>query len=132
MRLGLLLICIFAVFSKGVSSDMVDLKPVDFSHGRLVISDNKRYLVHEDGTPFFYFADTAWQLFHRLTREEINHYFQNREKKGFTVIQAVILAELDGLETPNRYGITPLHNNNPLTPNETWFEWVDEVVAMAR
>jgi len=82
MRLGLLLICIFAVFSKGVSSDMVDLKPVDFSHGRLVISDNKRYLVHEDGTPFFYFADTAWQLFHRLTREEINHYFQNRVKKG--------------------------------------------------
>jgi hypothetical protein len=132
MRLRLLSICLFAVFTKGVSSDIVHPKAVDFSHGRLVISDNKRYLVHKDGTPFFYFADTAWQLFHRLTREEINHYFQNRVKKGFTVIQAVILAELDGLETPNRYGITPLRNNNPQTPNEAWFEWIDEVISMAR
>jgi hypothetical protein len=121
----------FTAFTKGASSEVVHPKPVDFSHGRLVISENKRYLVHEDGTPFFYFADTAWQLFHRLTREEIKRYFQNRAKKGFTVIQAVILAELDGLDTPNRYGITPLLNNNPQTPNEAWFVWIDEVVSMA-
>jgi len=131
MRLGLLLICIFSVFAKGVSSEFVHPKPVDFSHGRLVVSENRRYLVHENGTPFFYFADTAWQLFHRLTREEIKCYFHNRANKGFTVIQAVILAELDGLDTPNRYGITPLLNNNPQTPNEAWFLWIDEVVAMA-
>lgn len=131
MRLGLMLLCMFTAFTKGASSEVVHPKPVDFSHGRLVISENKRYLVHEDGTPFFYFADTAWQLFHRLTREEIKRYFQNRAKKGFTVIQAVILAELDGLDTPNRYGITPLLNNNPQTPNEAWFVWIDEVVSMA-
>ena len=27
---------------------------VDFSHGRLKISDNKRFIIHDDGTPFFY------------------------------------------------------------------------------
>lgn len=27
-------------------------------------------MVGVDGRPFFYLADTAWELFHRLTREE--------------------------------------------------------------
>src|SRR5690606_7662212 len=95
------------------------------------IAENKRFIVHQDGTPFFFFADTAWQLFHRLTREEIESYFQNRANKGYTVIQSVILAELDGLQTPNRYGVTPLLDENPETPNELWFDWIDEVVRMA-
>jgi hypothetical protein len=30
---------------------------------QLRVSDNKRYLVKEDGTPFFWLGDTAWELF---------------------------------------------------------------------
>lgn len=59
----------------------------------------RRYLVNERGAPFFYLGDTAWELFHRLTREEAEQYLQDRASKGFTVIQAVALAELDGLRT---------------------------------
>ena len=33
---------------------------------RLKVSDNHRFLVTEDGRPFFYLGDTAWELFHRL------------------------------------------------------------------
>jgi hypothetical protein len=29
----------------------------DFSHGDLRVSDNKRFLVHSDGTPFFYLSE---------------------------------------------------------------------------
>ena len=36
---------------------------------RLVVSDNGRYLTYEDGRPFFYLGDTAWELFHRLDQE---------------------------------------------------------------
>lgn len=132
MKVGLLLIGLFFVFSRGLSSEVTQCTSIGASQGRLVISDDKRFIIHEDGTPFFYFADTAWQLFHRLTKEEAAHYFQNRAEKGFTVIQAVILPELDGLVTPNRYGILPLIDNDPGAPNEAWFEWIDEVIAMAR
>ncbi|MFO7620852.1 MAG: DUF4038 domain-containing protein, partial [Bacteroidales bacterium] len=38
---------------------------VDLSRGKLAISENKRFLVFEDGTPFFYLGDTGWELFHR-------------------------------------------------------------------
>ena len=97
----------------------------------LVISDNKRYLVQADKKPFFYLGDTAWELFHRLKREEAAEYLENRANKGFTVIQAVILAELDGLNTPNPYGEKPLINNDVTKPNEGYFKYVDEVIDKA-
>lgn len=68
---------------------------------RLKISDNGRYLVTENGQPFFWMADTAWELFHRCKLlEEISCYLDNRRAKSFNVIQAVALPELDGLNVP--------------------------------
>jgi hypothetical protein len=98
---------------------------------RIKVSDNQRFLVHEDGTPFFYLGDTAWELFHRLNREEADIYLSDRAAKGFTVIQAVVLAELDGLNTPNAYGNTPLEDNDPTRPNEAYFDHVDWIVDRA-
>lgn len=98
---------------------------------RLKISENKRFLVREDGAPFFWLGDTAWELFHRLSREEAARYLENRADKGFTVIQAVVLAELDGQHDPNAYGQTPLINDDPARPNEEYFKHVDWIVNKA-
>jgi hypothetical protein len=98
---------------------------------RLTLSDNRRFLVKDDGSPFFYLADTAWELFHRLNREEADRYLKDRADKHFTVIQAVVLAELEGLTDPNPYGHTPLLNNDPTQPNEAYFQHVDYIVNKA-
>ena len=74
----------------------------------LRVSDNHRFLVHSDGSPFFYLADTAWELFHRATREEAELYLKTRARQGFTVIQAVALSELQGTTIANAYGHFPL------------------------
>lgn len=74
---------------------------------------------------------TAWELFHRLSRGEAVTYLTNRAAEGFTVIQAVALAEYDGLNTPNVYGDKPLINNDPARPNEAYFKHVDFVVVEA-
>lgn len=103
----------------------------DFSRGRLVVSDDGRWLRHADGTPFFYLGDTAWELFHRLGREEAELYLKDRASKGFTVIQAVALAELDGQHTPNPYGAMPLESGDPAKPNEAYFRHVDFIVDRA-
>ncbi|MBM3786026.1 MAG: DUF4038 domain-containing protein [Acidobacteria bacterium] len=97
----------------------------------LRVSDNRRFLVKADGTPFFYLGDTAWELFHRLNREEATHYLEHRARHGYTVIQAVALAELDGLNDPNPYGHRPLKNNDPLQPDPAYWEHVDFVVKKA-
>ena len=95
------------------------------------VSENGRFLVTEEGAPFFWVGDTAWELFHRLTREEAQFYFATRQRQRFTVIQAVALAEFDGLNTPNVYGEHPLHDNDPTRPNEAYFAYVDELIALA-
>lgn len=103
-------------------------KPGDL---RLKVSSNRRFLVHADGRPFFYLGDTAWELFHRLNREEADRYLENRARKGFTVIQAVVLAELDGLKTPNPYGELPFLTEDASQPNEKYFRHVDYIVDKA-
>jgi len=97
----------------------------------LKVSSNGRYLEYSNGEPFLYLGDTAWELFHRLNREEAARYLENRAGKGFTVIQAVILAELDGLRIPNAYGEVPLIDLDPAKPNEKYFEHVDFIVNKA-
>lgn len=94
----------------------------------LRVSQNQRFLETADGKPFFYLGDTAWELFHRLSREEATLYLENRAKKGFTVIQAVVLAELDGLQVPNAYGEVPLVDLDPGKPNDAYFEHVDFII----
>ena len=97
----------------------------------LQVSSKSRFLEYEDGTPFFYLGDTAWELFHRLNREEADLYLNNRAEKGFSVIQAVVLAERNGIEEPNPYGHTPLFDKDPARPNEAYFEHVDYIVNKA-
>lgn len=99
--------------------------------GRLQVSTDGRSLVHADGRPFFWLGDTGWELFHRLDAPDIKDYLDNRAAKGFTVIQAVVLAEMDGLTQPNRYGEVPFVNNDPAKPNERYFSLVDSTVKWA-
>ncbi len=127
--LFLVLVCVFCVRAAETPRSEPS---VDFSHGDIQVHPGKRFLQHHDGTPFFYLGDTAWELFHRLNIQEAERYLENRRQKGFTVIQAVVLAELDGLNTPNANGDRPLINNDPTKPNEAYFKHVDAIVKIAR
>ena len=83
---------------------------------KLKVSENKRFLVTDDGRPFFWLGDTAWELFHRQKREEVDFYLEKRAKQGFTVIQAVAIGEFDGHTIPNAYGYLPLEDLDPSRP----------------
>lgn len=98
---------------------------------KLKVSDNKRFLVKSDGSPFFYMGDTAWELLHRLNRIEAYTYLSNRASKGFNVVQCVVLGEVNGLVEPNANGDLPLNDLDPTKPNEKYFEHVDDIVNLA-
>lgn len=85
----------------------------------LKVSDDRRFLVTADGKPFFYLADTGWELFHRLDRQQAVQYLDTRARQGFTAIQAVALAELDGVNDPNAHGDLPLQDKDPTRPAVT-------------
>jgi hypothetical protein len=104
---------------------------------RIKVADNHRFLVTESGAPFFWLGDTAWELFHRLSREEADTYLEDRAKKGFTVIQSVALAEMDDLTGKNFYGHSALRDKDPTLPdvkegaNNDYWDHVDHIVTKA-
>lgn len=108
------------IFSAAAQAALPDLK----------VAEDHRHLATVDGKAFFLLGDTAWELFHRLTREEAELYLKNRADKGFNTILAVALAEYE-FDKPNAYGELPLEKNNPAKPRDAYFQHVDWIVNKA-
>lgn len=60
-------------------------------HGKLTISENRHYIQHEDGTPFLWLGGTAWGITEWLSREDVDVYLDDRQEKGFNIIQLCLL-----------------------------------------
>uniref|UniRef100_H3H4W6 DUF4038 domain-containing protein n=2 Tax=Phytophthora ramorum TaxID=164328 RepID=H3H4W6_PHYRM len=81
--------------------------------------------------PFFWQADTAWELTHRLNKTSIDFYLKTRAEQGYNVVQTVVISELNGTTRSNFYGDLPFNNSDPSKPNEAYFELVDWTVDLA-
>ncbi|MFY0686377.1 MAG: glycoside hydrolase family 140 protein [Cyclobacteriaceae bacterium] len=91
-------------------------QPPESSISSLDISDNGRYFVTENETPFFWLGDTGWLIFSRLNREEANIYLDDRKAKGFNVIQAMVIHDVFA---SNFYGDSALIKGNVALPDTT-------------
>lgn len=76
-----------------------------WENGRLKVSENGRYLQHENGEPFFWLGDTGWLLPERLNRDEAEYYLSECSKKGFNVVQ---IQTIDGVPSVNYYGMSSM------------------------
>ncbi|MEL7339967.1 MAG: DUF4038 domain-containing protein, partial [Bacteroidota bacterium] len=76
-----LLLCLLTLGTASLNAQMLPLK----------VHPDGRFLMKSDDTPFFYLGDTAWELFHRCSRFDIDLYLRNRAAKGFTVVQCVLI-----------------------------------------
>lgn len=121
---------LFLIIVTAVLFFQSDLVAQTSAHGPITLHPEQRYLQYADGTPFFYLGDTAWELFHRLSIDDARMYLTDRAMKGYTVIQAVILAELDGLRVPNVNGDLPFTDAGYTQPNEAYFKHVDAIIHL--
>ncbi len=113
------------------------------TQAQIQVSNTNRFLETKDGKPFFWLGDTDWELFHRMTREEAEEFITIRSEQGFNVLQAVALAEFNGIREPNRYGDYPLNNEDPtqllITPGNNpanayeydYWDHVDFIISKA-
>jgi Protein of unknown function (DUF4038)/Putative collagen-binding domain of a collagenase len=101
----------------------------------LGISANGRYFVDAEEKPFFWQADTEWELFHLFSVEDAKAFLLDRRKQGFSAIQVMVAGVYP--EWRASKGLQPFDaepawlDNNPLTPNEAYFKRVDAIVAAA-
>ena len=72
-----------------------------WENGNLKVSDDKHYLIHENGRPFFWLGNTAWLLPERLTRDEVDFYLSRECEEGYNVEQIQVL---NAIPTFNIYG----------------------------
>ncbi len=61
-----------------------------YRHGELRFSENRRYFEHEDGTPYFFLADTVWCGAALAEYDHWRVFLEDRVKKEFTAIQFVV------------------------------------------
>jgi hypothetical protein len=100
----------------------------------LKVSPNGRFFIGQAGKPFFCLGDTAWLLFQRLDRAEVEEYLKDRVTKGFTVIQAYVIRSLNIIHPDgpiSLLGETPFINRDPTRPNEAYFKNMDYVIDLA-
>jgi hypothetical protein len=94
--LGVIFILFLTVF---VSASKTVTPP--WGNGKLMVSENHRYLQHENGTPFFWLGDTGWLLPERLDRDEAEYYLSECSKRGYNVVQIQVI---DHVPSFNVYG----------------------------
>ncbi|MBO0323967.1 glycoside hydrolase family 140 protein [Muricauda sp. CAU 1633] len=116
-------------------------EPKDTEPSLLSISENGRFLMTQDGDPFFWLGDTGWLLFSKLDRKEAETYLTQRSELGFNVIQVMVLHQL---KFTNVYGDSALVKGDisqpKITPgdsfddNEAYDYWdhVDFIVDLAK
>ncbi len=99
---------------------------------KLKISENNRYFVHADNTPFTWLADTVWTMPQRIKWDDVEYYMKTRKDQGFTVLQIVALDPEQDVEIRNPAGEKALLNNDLNTPNEKYFEYLDWILDRAQ
>ena len=74
---------------------------IPWENGKLQVSDEGRYLRHENGTPFFWLGETGWLMPERLNRDEVNYYLQKCKEAGYNMVQVQVL---NSVPSYNIYG----------------------------
>jgi len=103
-----------------------------FRLGPIGISQNKHYLSHHDGTPFFYLSDTWWfGGTKRISDRTFSSLVKDRKKKGVTAIQIVvgIPPEVEPFDDwAQNVGGPPFHTDWSINPS--YFDAVDARIDM--
>ena len=96
---------------------------------RLRVSDNQRFLVKEDGTPFVWIGDTIWDWY-ELTPSQLDEYLDVRASQGYTIIQTQIAA-YGRANDRGDWCFGGSAHKNITQPREAWFQygdlWLDKI-----
>lgn len=107
---------------------------VPWGNGKLRVNDNKRYLQHENGKPFFWLGETAWLLPTRSNRDEVDYFMAETHKNGYNVVQISVLHNIASMST---YGHWALPNgfdfkNIDKAGEYNYWQHVDYIVERAQ
>ncbi|WP_321019944.1 glycoside hydrolase family 140 protein [Bacteroides sp.] len=121
--LGILLLPIQAKFN-------VDLP---WSNGKLIVSDEGRYLRHENGVPFFWLGETGWLMPERLNRDEVRFYLQKCKQAGYNVVQVQTINAVPAMNVYGKYSMVDgfVCNKADHSNEYGYWEHMDYIIKIA-
>lgn len=91
----------YALCISGVTFVSAQKSYIPWKNGKLAVSEEGRYLKHENGTPFFWMGETGWLLPERTDRDEASYYLEKCAMAGYNVVQ---VQTVNGAPAINKYG----------------------------
>ncbi len=98
-------------------------------HGPIRVSPDGRYLMHEDNTPFFWLADTAWNGALHSTPADWDTYIKERTRQKFTAVQFVATQWRAAPEGDLNKQLAYTGPNDKIVIHPAFFQRLDEKVA---
>jgi len=96
-------------------------------HGPLRVSQDNRYLMHEDQTPFLFLGDTAWNGALLSSDSEWDTYIKERTRQKFTAVQWVA-TQWRASPKGDRDGQLAYTGTDKITINPAFFQRLDKKV----
>jgi hypothetical protein len=97
-----------------------------YQHGGIIHHPGTYYLTHQDGTPFFWTACTAWNGALKSTDQEWHQYLQHRADHNYNVIQFVT-TQWRGADQ-NSQGQVAYEGSGKITINPEFFQHLDKKI----
>lgn len=96
------------------------------------VSDDGRYLSYADGDPWFYLADTAWEMVWKGRMPDIAAFISDRKAKRFSAVQfCAVSHQANGASGMyNQSGEPTFLNEDMSLPNASYFRILDSIVTM--
>lgn len=118
------LLCCFMAWCK-------DNKP--WQNGNLTVSENNRYLMHENGTPFFWLGDTGWLMPERLNRDEVEFYLSKCKDAGYNVVQVQTINAVPAINAYGQYSMIDGFNFDNIDSPNVYGYWdhMDHIIKTA-
>ena len=97
---------------------------------KFAVSENKHYMVNENGHPFFIMGDTPWFV-QKLLIEEVKFIYDDRLKKGYNSLLFEILDD-SNIPSVDGYGNHAFQTDTDITrPNEPYWKYAEQVLDEA-
>ncbi len=106
---------------------------IPWKNGKLTVSEEGRYLKHENGEPFFWLGETGWLLPQRCDRDEVAFYLNQCKKAGYNVVQIQTLNDVPSLNTYGQYSHVDGYNFKNINQKGVYGYWdhMDYIVETA-
>ena len=102
-------------------------------NGKLVVSEEGRYLKHENGVPFFWLGETGWLMPQRLNRDEVSYYLNKCKDAGYNMVQVQVLNGVPSMNIYGQYSMTDGFNFKDINRKGIYGYWdhMDYIIKSA-